>query len=372
MPRVKMARATDAIQLHLGHYVSGSAHVLLIGWVLFGGVFRSDPDPFEISGVEMISLSDFEALFAPENVPAPETFVETPVAPEVTENAPEIAPTQDRELVTVPTPEPLPTIPDAIPEVSEPSPPTPFIPETPLAPEAPVIEPPSAAPEQAVRPVARPVRRVAPTAVEAPDPDLQIAEIDQAPTAPSEDASATEEAPEATAREEAVTEIPTEPQDVAAAPIKSLRPKLRPRAATPPATAPTTEPSTPDDSVAAALAEAQAETPARPSGPPLTFGEKEALRVSVQQCWNVDVGSQAANVVVTLGMSLDRDGRVIGGSLRRLSATGGDDRAQNAAFEAARRAVLRCQRGGFDLPIEKYDHWRDIEMTFNPENMRRR
>ena len=46
--------------------------------------------------------------------------------------------------------------------------------------------------------------------------------------------------------------------------------------------------------------------------------------------------------------------------------------AQNAAFEAARRAVLRCQRGGFDLPIEKYDHWRDIEMTFNPEKMRRR
>jgi hypothetical protein len=22
------------------------------------------------------------------------------------------------------------------------------------------------------------------------------------------------------------------------------------------------------------------------------------------------------------------------------------------------------------LPVEKYDHWRDIEMTFNPERMR--
>ncbi|WP_370229832.1 energy transducer TonB [Cognatishimia sp.] len=369
-----MARTANALTLHLGHYVSGSAHMLLIGWVLFGGVFRSAPDPFEITGVEMISLQEFDALFAPENVPAPETVVETPVAPEVTETSPALSPTQDREIETVPVPEPTPTLPDPVPEIATPAPPPPLIVETPTPPELPSIEPPSSAPEQAVRPIARPVRRVAPTPVEAPDPDLQIDEIDQAPTAPSEDAAATEDAPDATAQEEAATEIPTEPQEVAAAPTTSLRPKIRPRAASPATPTQPAPEATTEDSVAAALAEAQeqAETPARPSGPPLSFAEKESLRVSVQQCWNVDVGSQAANVVVVLGMSLDRDGRVAGGTLRLLSATGGDERAQNAAFEAARRAVLRCQRGGFNLPIEKYEHWRDIEMTFNPEKMRRR
>lgn len=372
MVREQMARTAEALPLHLGHYVSGSAHVLLIGWVLFGGVFRSAPEPFEITGVEMISFEEFDALFASENVPSPETAVQTPVAPDITETAPALTPTQDPQIETVPVPEPTPTVPDPVPDVAPPAPPSPVIPDTPVAPELPSIEPPSAAPEQAVRPIARPVRRVAPTPVEAPDPDLQIAEIDQAPSAPSEDAAATEEAPEATAREEAATEIPTEPQDVAAAPTTSVRPRIRPRSVTP--AVPTPAPDTTNDSVAAALAEAQeqADTPARPSGPPLSFAEKESLRVSVQQCWNVDVGSQAANVVVVLGMSLDRDGRVVGGTLRLLSATGGDTRAQNAAFEAARRAVLRCQRGGFNLPIEKYDHWRDIEMTFNPEKMRRR
>lgn len=40
------------------------------------------------------------------------------------------------------------------------------------------------------------------------------------------------------------------------------------------------------------------------------------------------------------------------------------------AFEAARRAILRCGATGYDLPAEKYGQWRDIEMTFNPEKMR--
>jgi len=96
------------------------------------------------------------------------------------------------------------------------------------------------------------------------------------------------------------------------------------------------------------------------------------LEHDIQNCWVVDVGSQAADVTVVVGMSLDRDGRVVGGSLRRLSATGGNENAANAAFEAARRAILRCQRGGYNLPIEKYEHWRDVEITFNPEKMRRR
>ena len=367
-----MVRTAEALPLHLGHYVSGSAHVLLIGWLLVGGVFQSDPEPFEITGVDVISIQEFDALFAPENVPSPVTNVETPVAPEISENAPALSPTSDPDIESIPTPEPTPVVPDAVPEITVPAPPPPLIVETPAAPELPTIEPPSAAPEQDVRPVARPVRRVAPTPVEAPEPDLQIAEVDQAPTAPSEDAAATEEAPEATAQEEAATEIPTEPQDVAAAPTKSLRPRIRPRETAQAVPQPETPTANTEDSVAAALAQAQAETPAQPSGPPLTFGETESLRVAVQQCWNVDVGSQAANVVVTVGMSLDRDGRVVGGTLKLLSAVGGDGRAQNAAFEAARRAVLRCQRGGFNLPIEKYDHWRDIEMTFNPEKMRRR
>ena len=44
--------------------------------------------------------------------------------------------------------------------------------------------------------------------------------------------------------------------------------------------------------------------------------------------------------------------------------------AAQQAFEAARRAIIRCGVSGFDLPAEKYDQWQEIEMTFNPEQMR--
>jgi hypothetical protein len=37
------------------------------------------------------------------------------------------------------------------------------------------------------------------------------------------------------------------------------------------------------------------------------------------------------------------------------------------AFEAGRRALLRC--GPYDLPKGKYEQWKDIEVTFNPQNM---
>lgn len=37
------------------------------------------------------------------------------------------------------------------------------------------------------------------------------------------------------------------------------------------------------------------------------------------------------------------------------------------AFCAAKRAVLRCGRDGYTLPVEKYDQWRDIELRFDPE-----
>ena len=106
------------------------------------------------------------------------------------------------------------------------------------------------------------------------------------------------------------------------------------------------------------------------SGPPLTQGETEGFRIAVQDCWVVDVGSQAADVSVTVGFDMDRSGRVVGSSLRMLSAEGGTGPAVDTAFQAARRAILRCQGDGYNLPPEKFDQWKSVEMTFNPESMR--
>jgi hypothetical protein len=75
---------------------------------------------------------------------------------------------------------------------------------------------------------------------------------------------------------------------------------------------------------------------------------------------------------VTVGVEMERDGRPRTETIRLVSSEGGSGAAARQAFEAARRAIIRCGASGFPLPAEKFDAWREIEMTFNPENMRTR
>jgi hypothetical protein len=74
---------------------------------------------------------------------------------------------------------------------------------------------------------------------------------------------------------------------------------------------------------------------------------------------------------VTVGFSLGQDGLVIG-DVRMVSASGGNDAQTSTAFQAARRAILRCQSSGYKLPPEKYDQWQNVEITFDPSGMRLR
>jgi len=214
--------------------------------------------------------------------------------------------------------------------------------------------------------------------------------------------------PPAAAPEETTTEIVTEaetptetPTETAAtpqpptqtAPTTSARPAPRPerprQVAAPATPTPATPPRTPansstasSDSVNAALREAlegAASTPdaapvvAAPSGPPLTAGEKDALRVSVQKCWNVGaLSSEAMATTVIVALSMNRDGTPDNGTIRMLSSSGGSDAAAGQAYEAARRAIIRCGTSGFPLPEEKYGQWQNIEMTFDPSGMRLR
>ena len=169
------------------------------------------------------------------------------------------------------------------------------------------------------------------------------------------------------------------PRDLAAA-AQSPAPS---EPAEPAAAAAPAEPAAPVASVAetatdvsAALAEALAggTSPGGTTSVPLSTGERDSLRLAVQACWVVDVGSQAANVTVTLAFDMEPNGRVVAASLRMIGASEGPGAAVDAAFRAARAAVLRCdvQNGGYDLPADKYDQWKQIEMTFNPAQMRLR
>lgn len=106
------------------------------------------------------------------------------------------------------------------------------------------------------------------------------------------------------------------------------------------------------------------------SSTPLTGGEKEAFSNQVMNCWAVNIGSRAANVSVIVSMDMQPDGKVVASSMEMIGYKYGNLSDAKVAFQAARRAILRCQRDGYDLPKDKYEHWRNIELTFDPNEWR--
>ena len=95
--------------------------------------------------------------------------------------------------------------------------------------------------------------------------------------------------------------------------------------------------------------------------------EEEGFRVSVSACWAVDPGAQWSETVVTVAFEMNRDGNPMTDTIRMIADNGGPDTRR--AFDAARRAIIRCARGGYPLPEDKFAHWRQVELTFDPRDM---
>jgi len=360
-----------------GTAISGLGHAALIGWVLVGGMFmRPTPSRVEtVANVALISADQFSAL---QSI-APKTVIEPPeVQSPTSEEAPKVVAPADTPVAPAdrpaPTPEPsvekAPEKPDLTPPQTEVVVQSPEPPAPPLNEELAVIKPEETAP--------RPVDRVAPvpSALSVPEARDDVVKREATVAAPS-DAPATP-IEESTAPKAANTKIVTEAERVKIAPERSVRPKSRPKP-TKVVAKPAPKPEKPAvDPLQAALSEAlsgeatKAETPSpRPSGPPLTASDKEGLRVAVSNCWNVgSLSTDAQRVVVVIGFSVGRDTRPKNETIRLISSTGGSGVSVNQAFETGRRAIIICGRKGFPLPDDKFEQWRDIEITFNPERMR--
>ncbi len=379
--------------MEAGTYISGFGHLALLGWAVIGGpLFDSDPTPeFQVTDVSVISEATFAALVsqtpsasvsvaqpdAPANEftvpdePRPDdqprlTSLTEPQDPQEPGNSPDIA---DRDGTSVAAAQVEMT------ELSQPDttadqgvtliPPT-----DPLAPtDNSGLETPDRL--AILAPVQPPAPRVDTTPAPRPEPDADTAPETETATTPDDQAEEPAPARDATAPDQAATEIVTEAENAPAthAPQRSSRPRGRP--------AKLAQRSVGASEIEKAIAKAQAEATAStapaapPVGPPLSEPEKDGLRLAVQKCWNVgSLSSDALRVTVTVAVSLGRDGKPLAGSLRMISAIGGAGGVAAQAYEAARRAILRCGAKGFALPAAKYDHWREIEMTFNPEKMR--
>lgn len=381
--------------MQTGTKISLAGHGLLITWALAGGWLNPEPLPFQSQDVSIISAEEFARLSEQYAAPEVSDVPEAPQEPAITETTPSIPerPSQTPETPATPAPIETPVADTAAePPAPEPDPEVPSrVPDAPELPEIVTDLPQTAEPQTAQQ-----TDRVAPEPVRAPEPDTQIGDVVQEEVAPDAEAEANQPVQEATAPEAASDRIVTEAEADDAeptAPLASVRPRARP-ARPAPEPDPDPEPQTqtaardeepaPDaeqnpeversavnDALAEALSGAGEVEAPEPSGPPMTRGEKDALRIAVSQCWNVgSLSSEALRTEVVVGVTLSREGVPDIGSIRMLSSTGGSDSSAKQAYEAARRAIIRCGSRGFDLPADKYAQWRDIEMTFNPEGMR--
>nr|WP_303626461.1 energy transducer TonB [Roseovarius sp. M141] len=366
----------------------------MIGWLLFGGWFAPEPLDFQVTQVTAVSSEEYAAILSGATAPDESAEIAPPalLEPELPQDAPDMSSAADAAPAT--------PVPDSAPETAPDPAPQPPIPpaETEVSDEAPTIQTPAEdmaalVPDTALRPQQRPAERVAPQQVDPPEPDTQVDDVVREEAVPDEAAETPREEAEATAPEAAATEIVTEAEQ--ATPSKSVRPKARPnRPAPAPEAQPEAEPETQaaeaspvdepaptadsagiEDALAAALgAAADAPAPATPSasaGPPLTSGEKDGMRIAVQNCWNVgSLSSDALATTVTVAFEMTEDAKPIDSTIRMIESTGGTSGAAKQAYEAARRAIIRCGARGFALPVEKYASWRNVELVFNPENMR--
>ncbi|PVA05808.1 cell envelope biogenesis protein TolA [Thalassorhabdomicrobium marinisediminis] len=375
--------------MSVGTYLSGVGHAALLIWMVAGWGMSVDPLPFEITEVSVVSGEDFAAMtqgvqpeLPPDAPQAPEQppVEDTPPAPEPAAEPPQVV--EAPAPVEAPVAETPPEAPDlTVPETVVTDAP-PDVPQTPQI----ITPPPSAELGTSARPVPRPAPRVAPEIIEAPEPDATVApEVAEAateqPEAPVEE-EVVEPEEETTAPEAAADEIVTEAEDPAFAPEISRRPQTRPNRPAPAVEAPTEEVV---DPVAAALAEAVANDTAASepdpaptptpgvSGGQLSEGDKAGFLRQIGRCWNLGAASTGAqNTIIVMSFSMTPDAKPVSDSFDLVSFTDGTAADAQIAFDAARRAIIRCTSDGYDLPREQYNLWQYVELTVDPTAMRQR
>ena len=90
--------------MHVGHYISGAAHLSFLLWLVLGDVFTSKPDEISITSVSIISTQQFEKEFLKDTIPQlsdeieiltqiePDLATSNPIVSEIDEQVPAISP----------------------------------------------------------------------------------------------------------------------------------------------------------------------------------------------------------------------------------------------------------------------------------------
>ena len=99
----------------------------------------------------------------------------------------------------------------------------------------------------------------------------------------------------------------------------------------------------------------------------MTLSEIDVLRVQIQKCWTIPAGIRNAEKrIIRVQLGLSREGNIILGPIV-VNRAGLGNRYFRIAAESVLRAIRRCQP--FEMPLDKYHEWRELELNFDPQNM---
>jgi len=325
--------------MRVGLATSLVAHAVLItlGVVGLHNAEELQPTPIEAISVDLVPIEEVASIrMGSENSkvietpkpaavdsPKPNDPAERPGATEKDQPNPQET-TKASPAPTVQTaPEPVPEAQPA-PTPKETPPPPPPTPEPQKEPEAPAAEP---APELAAEPTTE-----TPAEAPAPVPAMRTASV-QRQQAEAKPTPKTTESPKADKPKE------TKPADQVANIINTEE----------------TRGSTTGSGGQAAAG--------KPTGQAqrLTQSELGALIVQMQRCWNPTLSDRNDGFVVRLMVAMNPDGTVKG--MPEILSDVSSSPMLGLAARTAARKIQNC--GPFDLPDNKYDYWRQIDVTLD-------
>lgn len=380
--------------MDIGVKISGAAHAILVGIAIFGAPIFSanEENPIQISEVSLISLEDFE-LLTKENVPVFQTETDVqepepkPKVPEP-ESEPEVQESEPEPEVQEPEPELQ--EPELEPEVQDPEPEMQeIISDSDTDPIAPIADKDNLGeltPELNENATPKAAEIISDVSNEAPEEPADIGALQDTSFEKvngSDEEKNEIEVNKNTPAEESTTQIVTEAEEKRSdlVPSRTSKPRNRPKnlktikdITTKPKLKPKDVVNSAKDPTAESILKSLKDKDKDEPEPFLTLNpaQKEnvgnIIRNKMRLCWNPPVGVEngMTNVII-LGLKFDIDGKLAESPVN-LTPNSGIGSLQ--AFEAARRAVIRCSPYE-ELDPEIYEGWKELNLKFNPKNMGR-
>ncbi len=318
--KVKAANA-ERDTMRPGLICSAVLHLTVLVIMVLGlpNFWSSPPPQDEPIAVQLVNMADVTRALHRNPHPVAKAKIDTPPPPTPVETPKPVKP-------DVLNPEPAPP---AASEVAQETPPTP--------------EPPKPAPPPEPAPAPPPVPKPAPIKPPPPKP----APPKPAPPKPAK----TKPKPTKLAKQ----------QDSLDSLLKNLSNEtVKPDKTDTPPKKPPTE---------VASAEASAE-PDAPLGDQLTTSQIDTIRSQFEKCWNVPAGARdAKNLRVEIRVAVNPDGTVQSARIIDSEGKYGTDTFWRAAADSALRAVNNPQCSKLDVPADKYDVWKNLDLFFDPKDM---